>query len=192
MAVTRKGTTEEVLERYQRALPGALTAAGSVVVIRIQRIFIIFRPRGIATGATYRSITVSTPFTVGPWMRVLVGPTTDYARHLEFGRLPGKPPPIDAILAWVKEKHIGGTYAIQQGKRGPKYKRVGKKKVRDAEDRSVAWAIRHSIGEKGVKPFPAVRVGFRQSKRDALQVFRRAMMSQLAWTGKAWEAPTGS
>jgi hypothetical protein len=158
MPVRRAGNLEDNLARYQRALPGALTAAGQVVVTRTRRVFVLFRPKGWATGRTVRSLTISPPFMDGGYMRVKVGPTTKYSWWLHFGRDPGKMPPVQAILDWVKEKHVGNP----------------------GDELSTAWAIAKSIGRKGTKPVPFLTVGFRQSKDDALRVFRRALMRGVA------------
>lgn len=181
MAVHRSNTYEKRLRAYQNALPYALMSAGMVVLARIQRIFIIFRPRGWATGATVRSLTVSPPYRdASGWWRVKIGPQTSYAKYVEFGRPPGKWPPIENILDWVREKHIAGTYAVVIGKRGPRYKRQGSKKQRDREDRQVAFLIARKIGQEGTDPFPAVLVGFRQSKVEARRVFMRALIQGMA------------
>jgi len=171
--VTRGAKMRENLERYQRALPAALTAAGMVVVTRVQRIFVLFKPSGWATGHTVRSVTVSPPYYDGTYMRVKVGPTTAYAWYTEFGRKPGKRPPIQAIIDWVKEKHLSGTYAVVGTKRGgyPRYKRSGTKRVKGREDRQLAFLIARKIGEEGTKPHPYLTAGFRQSKDAALRVF---------------------
>jgi hypothetical protein len=185
MAVHREGRLEENLRRYQRALPGALTAAGKVVVTRTHRIFVLFRPRGWATGHTVRSLTVSPPYMDGRYMKVKVGPTTKYSWWLHFGRGPGKMPPIQNILDWVKEKHIAGTYRVVGTHRGryPRYERSGGRAQREREDLDTAWAIARAIARKGTKPFPFLIVGFRQSKGAALQVFRRALMQGVAQEG---------
>lgn len=182
MPVTRAGNLENNLSRYQRALPGALTAAGQVVVTRTRRIFVLFRPRGWATGHTVRSLTISPPFMDGGYMRVKVGPTTKYSWWLHFGRKPGRMPPVDAILDWVREKHIAGTYAVTgAGKRGyPRYKRQGSRAQRQMEDISMAWAIAKGIARKGTRPFPFLTTGFRQSKNDALEAFRKSLLRELA------------
>lgn len=150
MPVRREGRLNDNLERYQRALPGALTAAGQVVVTRTRRIFVLFRPRGWATGHTVRSLTVSPPYMSGGYMRVKVGPTTKYSWWLHFGRKPGKMPPIPAIEDWIREKHIG-----------------------DPEE--LAWPIAKSIAGKGTQPFPFLTTGFRQSKEEARRVFIRVL-----------------
>ena len=157
MPVTREGRLNDNLERYQRALPGALTGAGAVVVTRAQRMFVLFDPKGTATGATKRSITVSPPYTSGGYTRVKVGPTTKYSWWLHFGRRPGKFPPMQAIRDWVKEKHI---------------------------PEEMAFPIARSIAEKGTQPFPFLTVAFRQSKQAALDVFIRMLARGMVTGGR--------
>lgn len=182
MAVTRDGRLEQNLQAYERALPGALTAAGIVVVTRTQRVFVLFKPRGWATGRTVRSLTVSPPYLAGGFMRVKVGPTTRYSWYLHFGRKPGKMPPIEDMLDWVKEKHIAGTYRVVGTRRGryPRYQRSGGRAQREREDLDAAWAIAKKIAREGTKPFPFLTVGFRQSKADALKVFTRVLIQGAA------------
>jgi hypothetical protein len=143
---------------------------------------VLFRPKGIATGHTYRSITISPPYMDGNYMRVKVGPTTKYAWWLHFGRKPGKMPlklvdgklqPVPSLVDWVKEKHISGSYSTSGRRRGGKARR-------EAEDLDVAWAIARSIGRHGTKPFPFLTVGFRQSKAAALRVFQRTLAQGVA------------
>jgi hypothetical protein len=186
MAVHRAGTLQENLERYQRALPAALTAAGMVVVTRTQRIFVLFRPKGIATGHTYRSLTVSPPYLSGDGlMHVKVGPMTKYSWWLHFGRGPGRMPPVQNILDWVKEKHVAGSYAsVGRGLGGyPRYKRSGSKSQRASEDLDAAWAIARHIAAHGTRPFPFLTVGFRQSKAEALSVFTRVLAQGMVRRG---------
>lgn len=184
--ITRGGRMRETLDRYQRALPAALTAAGMVVVTRVQRLFVVFKPAGWATGHTARSVTVSPPYYDGAYMRVKVGPTTAYAWWVEFGRKPGKWPPRENILAWVKEKHIAGTYAIVGTRRGgyPRYKRSGSKAQRQREDEQAAYLIARKIGEKGTRPHPYLTSGFRQSKDAALRVFVRVIAQGVLLGGR--------
>lgn len=177
MAVEREGRlNRELTNRFNRAAPGALTAAGAVVVMRTQRIFVTFRPRGWATGATVRSLTVGPPERSRGRnsMRVKIGPTTKYAWFLHQGRRPGKPPPVYAILDWVREKHISGSYSVQTRKR------LGSKATRESEDLATAFAIARAIGKRGTKPFPFLLVGLRQSRQEALIVFRRVLLANMA------------
>lgn len=195
MAVRSDGRLQRDLDiRYRAALPGALTKAGMLVVTRTHRIFVVFRPQGWATGHMARSLTVSPPILDRGWLRVRIGPTVKYAYWVHFGRPPGKMPPVTPeysqsggnILDWVREKHIAGTYAIVGVQRGgyPRYKRLGKKPQRVTEDLQAAWAIAISIKKRGTKPFPFLIVGFRQSKQEALQVFRTSLLIGMAQSGR--------
>lgn len=178
MAVSRDGRLEKELNaRFHRAAPPALTAAGAVVVTKTQRIFVLFRPRGWATGHTVRSLTVGPPEKNASGYRVKVGPTTNYAWWLHEGRPPGKPPPVQAIVDWVREKHISGMYSVST------HKRMGSKSTQGAEDLSAAFAIARAIGERGTQPFPFLRVGLMRSRREAMIVFRRVLIAGMVLDG---------
>lgn len=180
--VTRAGHLEQNLARYQRALPGALTSAGMVVVTRTQRIHVMFRPIGWATGHIVRSYTVGPPQVFGPWVVVKVGSTMGYAFWAHFGRRAGKWPPREDIRDWVREKHLSGSYAIVGQKPGayPRYKRQGGRKQQATEDDRAAFLIARKIGEHGTKGFPALVVAFRQSREAAISAFMRGLTWQLA------------
>lgn len=84
----------------------------------------------------------------------------EYATYVEFGRRPGKRPPIDAIKQWVDKKHLSDTYSIknrQQSNRGKDYKRR-----RD----SMAWAIANSIAKKGTQAHPFLFPAFEAKKEN--------------------------
>lgn len=82
----------------------------------------------------------------------------EYATYVEFGRRPGKRPPIDAIKQWVDKKHLSDTYSIKdhsQSRRGKDYE-----KRRD----SVAWAVANSIAKKGTRAHPFLFPAFEAKK----------------------------
>lgn len=56
-----------------------------------------------------------------------------YAASIEFGRIPGFMPPVDALIKWVQRK---------LGISNPK------------EARSVAWAVATAIKQRGMDPSP--------------------------------------
>jgi len=141
--------------------------------------FVLFDPKGTATGATKRSITVSPPYTSGGYTRVKVGPTTKYAWFIEFGRKPGKMPPIQPLADWVHTKRLAGSYSIKKG-----HRRLGGKKRKEAEDLSMAYAIATKIARDGTKPFPFLTVAFRQSKQAALDVFIRMLARGMVTGGR--------
>lgn len=73
----------------------------------------------------------------------LIGSALPYAPFVEYGRKPGKRPPIDAIVRWIALKPVN---------------------TGDRDIRSVAFAIATAIGKRGVKP----RYPFRQAA-DAMR-----------------------
>lgn len=81
-----------------------------------------------------------------------------YATYVEFGRRPGKRPPIDAIRQWIDKKHVLDTFSI-------KTKRMNKRKS-DYESRrnGLAFAIARSIGKKGTKAHPFLFPAFEAKK----------------------------
>lgn len=186
MAVVREGRLEdELTTRYRRALPIALTKAGMVIVLRAHRIMVMFRPVGWATGHTARSLTVSPPVLDSGWLRVKIGPTTKYAFWVHFGRPPGRMPPVENILHWVREKHIAGSYRVVGPYAGgyPRYKRSGGRRRQQAEDLSAAWAIAKSIARKGTRPYPFLTVAFRQGRQEALRTFRVSLLAGMTKSG---------
>lgn len=84
---------------------------------------------------------------VGVERHGLVSPspaTKEYAYVQELGRKPGsRMPPVDAILLWVRRKHLGGVYSTRTRRR------MGSKATQASQDRSVAFLIARSIGRKG-------------------------------------------
>ena len=60
-----------------------------------------------------------------------IGSALPYAPFVNYGRKPGKRPPVEAILKWVALKPV---------------------KTGDKDARSVAFAIAAAIGKRGVKP----------------------------------------
>ena len=60
-----------------------------------------------------------------------VGSALPYAPFVNYGRKPGKRPPIEAILKWVALKPV---------------------RTSDKDARSVAFAIATAIGKRGIKP----------------------------------------
>jgi hypothetical protein len=112
---------------------------------------------------------VSPPDYIAGTMRVKVGPTTAYSWWLHFGRRPGKPPPVQNIIDWVREKHISGTY-------GSTGRRLGGYKRQAVEDKAAAFAIAKAIGRRGTPPFPFLTVAFHMSRREAINVFTRVLL----------------
>lgn len=79
----------------------------------------------------------------------------EYWKWVEYGRKPGKQPPMEKILTWVKSKGI---------------KPLNKK----IPEKSLAFIIARSIGKKGIKPKPMLRESKKEMQDPAI-VVRQAM-----------------
>jgi hypothetical protein len=62
--------------------------------------------------------------------------TVDYAKWVDEGRRPGKMPPVQDILQWVKVKPVRARRLTQE---------------------SLAWAIAKTIAKRGVRPRPFIQ-----------------------------------
>jgi hypothetical protein len=74
----------------------------------------------------------------------------DYYEWVDNGRAPGKQPPIESIIKWIKDKRlvIHSKYGLQA--------KYGKSKIKQVSDnlrqtRSLAFAIARKIGRRGTK-----------------------------------------
>ena len=82
---------------------------------------------------------------------------------VEFGRKPGRMPPVEAIALWVTRKGLAGTYKITASKTG-RHARIGKREKQRKEDLSLAWAIAIKIGRVGTVGAAMFQKGFEASQ----------------------------
>ena len=91
------------------------------------------------TGTLRKSITTEVdqrpPFAL--WVEV--GPTVNYGRYVEFGRKPGKMPPVAALEPWVRQK------------------------LKAQDPRAVAFLIARKIAAEGVDPQPYMVPGAKKA-----------------------------
>ena len=81
---------------------------------------------------------------IGDTIRTTVGPTVSYGAFVEFGRGPGRMPPVNAIKDWILEKFRG--------------------RIAGNDLSSVAWAIAKKIARRGTRGYP-----YMGNTLDALQ-----------------------
>lgn len=72
-----------------------------------------------------------------------------YAEVMEYGRDPGKFPPIDAIARWVHDKGIGGE--IRTISRGPRKGTEYLKRAPKSASRRIAFLIARKIAKEGIE-----------------------------------------
>lgn len=112
------------------------------------------KPRPRATGQFEQSWS---------WQRTkhgaVLGNSSKQAFFVERGRNPGKRPPLDPILEWVRVKRIYRTKAgvLKKHLRGPgqsgrgKAAKAARTAKRDQLERSLAFAVQAKIGKRGTK-----------------------------------------
>lgn len=96
----------------------------------------------------------------GTWIAVDIS-LNDYWRYVEYGRKPGKMPPMSAIEKWIRIKPIAPR--AYDGKRVPSVK-------------SLAFLIARKIGLEGIKPKPI----FKSTMEGLLSSFDRALAEAVA------------
>jgi len=101
-----------------------------------------------------------------------------YGLPVEYGRKPGKMPPVDAIQFWVMRKGLAGTYSIKT------QRRLGSYKTQDEQDRQMAWAVAKRIAKYGTKGAFMFRDGLIAAK-PAVDALWEALLEQIVeeWAG---------
>lgn len=75
-----------------------------------------------------------------------------HAKFVEYGRRPGKPPPVSVIAAWVRIKLGRGSAKAEGGvKRGAGGRFVKNPRDPDAAIRGLAFVIARAIGRRGLR-----------------------------------------
>jgi hypothetical protein len=99
---------------------------------------------------------------------------SEYAYYANYGRKPGKMPPIDALLLWVHRKQLAGTYAIEASAKGY-HRRMGGRTTQAKQDRQVAFLIARSIGRHGTKATNFMEHGMEAAMPAILANFNKAL-----------------
>lgn len=121
----------------------------------------------IATGNLRNSIKYNV--TAGDYTYQIQISLLNYFIYIENGRRPGKRPPIDAILNWVRVKNIIPT---------PMTLKSGKSII--PTQRSLAFLISRKIGEEGITPKPYLQNTFDMLlddlERDLVEVIEKEVI----------------
>jgi Bacteriophage HK97-gp10, putative tail-component len=101
-----------------------------------------------------------------------VGPSLTYGRFVEFGRRPGRMPPVDALMGWVR-RHWNPAFIgpVQRGSLRPK--RTASRNVTQNQIRSRAFALARHIALHGVRAQPFMQPAYRRNQRQIEQLFLR-------------------
>lgn len=88
-----------------------------------------------------------------------VGPSVQYGRFVEFGRRPGRMPPPQALVGWVR-RHSELRFARRT-------------QAREQEVLRRAWLVARAIGRRGVRAQPYLRPAYERNRAAIRGVFAR-------------------
>ena len=117
-------------------------------------------------GELYRTISYSVSTVTGGW--VISVSLADYWKYVEYGRRPGKMPPVSAIENWIKVKQILPR---------PITLKSGKSVVPTIPQ--LSFLIARKIGRDGIRPRPFFKQSFEDAKREFLQKIEEAILADI-------------
>ena len=117
-------------------------------------------------GELYRTISYSVSTGTGGW--VISVSLADYWRYIEYGRRPGKMPPVSAIENWIKVKQIiSHSMTLKSGK------------TVIPTIPQLSFLIARSIGRRGIAPKPLFKNSFEAAKKQFIQVIKDAITQDI-------------
>ena len=117
-------------------------------------------------GELYRTISYSVSTGTGGW--VISVSLAEYWKYIEYGRRPGKMPPVSAIENWIKVKQILPR---------PLTLKSGKSVVPTIPQ--LSFLIARSIGQRGIPPRPLFKHSFEDAKKQFIQVIEDAITQDI-------------
>ena len=117
-------------------------------------------------GELYRTISYSVSTGTGGW--VISVSLADYWKYVEYGRRPGKMPPVSAIENWINVKQIiPHSMTLKSGK--PVIPTIPQ----------LSFLIARSIGRRGIAPKPLFKNSFEAAKQQFIQVIKDAITQDI-------------
>ena len=117
-------------------------------------------------GELYRTISYSVSTGNSGW--VISVSLADYWKYIEYGRRPGKMPPVSAIENWIKVKHII-PHSMQL--------KSGKTVIPTIPQ--LSFLIARKIGRDGIQPRPLFKKSFEAAKKQFMQVIKDAITQDI-------------
>ena len=117
-------------------------------------------------GQLYRTLSYSVKMDNSSWLISIS--LEEYWRYIEYGRKPGKMPPVSAIENWIKVKQIiPHSMTLKSGKTViPSVKQL-------------SFLIARSIGQRGIQPRPFFKQSFEDAKREFLHIIEEAIIADI-------------
>ena len=117
-------------------------------------------------GELYRKITYSVSTGTGGW--VITVSLADYWKYVEYGRRPGKMPPLEVIEKWIDVKQIKPhSMTLKSGK------------TVIPTPPQLPFLIARSIGRRGIAPKPLFKNSFEAAKQQFIQVIKDAITQDI-------------
>ena len=117
-------------------------------------------------GELYRTISYSVSTVSSGW--VISVSLADYWKYVEYGRRPGKMPPVSAIENWIKVKQIiPHSMTLKSGK------------TVVPTIPQLSFLIARSIGRRGIAPKPLFKNSFEAAKKQFIQVIKDAITQDI-------------
>ena len=117
-------------------------------------------------GELYRTISYSVSTGNSGW--VVSVSLADYWKYIEYGRRPGKMPPVSAIENWINVKQIiPHSMTLKSGK------------TVIPTIPQLSFLIARSIGRRGIVPKPLFQKSFEAAKQQFMQVIKDAITQDI-------------
>ena len=117
-------------------------------------------------GELYRTISYSVSTGTGGW--VISVSLAEYWKYIEYGRRPGKMPPVSAIENWINVKQIvPHSMTLKSGK------------TVIPTIPQLSFLIARSIGRRGISPKPLFKNSFEAAKREFLHIIEEAILADI-------------
>ena len=117
-------------------------------------------------GQLYRTLSYSVKMNSSSWLISIS--LEEYWKYIEYGRRPGKMPPVSAIENWIKVKQILPR---------PITLKSGKSVVPTIPQ--LSFLIARKIGRDGIRPRPFFKHSFEAAKREYLAKIEEAIIQDI-------------
>ena len=120
----------------------------------------------MTNGQLYSTIRYSVSTGTGGW--VISVSLEKYWKYIEYGRRPGKMPPLDVIEKWIDVKQIKPhSMTLKSGK------------TVIPTIPQLSFLIARSIGRRGIGPKPLFKKSFEAAKQQFMQVIEDAIVQDI-------------
>ena len=117
-------------------------------------------------GQLYRTLSYSVKMNSSSWLISIS--LEEYWKYIEYGRRPGKMPPLDVIEKWINVRQILPR---------PLTLKSGKSVVPTIPQ--LSFLIARKIGRDGIQPRPFFKQSFEEAKREYLAKIEEAIIQDI-------------